>query len=158
MRVGSYSTADKFEDCTYIMVISFYGVSKSGLITQPTRDGCAVLMLAISARSLMTFKAESFAVGRFISAAAAFCSAVMRLPSSALSLFVVLKHKMLSAAFTFAVSVVENLARCFFGKSHLFYFLKRLFSKPTIQECVTLVRCHSVAFSTQIAKGVPMLK
>ena len=69
MRVGSYSTADKFEDCTYIMVISFYGVSKSGLITQPTWDGCTVLMLAISARSLMTFKAESFAVLRQVDSA-----------------------------------------------------------------------------------------
>lgn len=153
MRVESYSTADKFEDCTYVMVISSYGVGKSGLTTQPTWCGRAVLMCTISARSLMTFKAECFAVGRFVSAAAAYCCAVMRLPSSALALFVVLKHKILSAAFTLAVSVVEDLAFGFFGKSHLFYFLKRLFSKPTIQECVTLVRCHSVAFAIQKSKG-----
>ena len=129
------------------MVISSLEVGKSGLIAQPTSVCCVMLVLAISARCLMTFKAERFAVGRFVSAAAAYCSAVMRLPCSTFSLGVVLKYKLLSATFTLAVSIVENLALCFFGKSHCRVLSQRVnVNLPFRSDCSGQVLCCSFQY------------
>lgn len=116
------------------MVIRFLEVNISGPIAQPTWVGCAMLVLAVSARCLMTCKAECFTIGRCISTAATYCSAVVRLPCSTLSLVVVFEHELFSATLAFAVGVVKNLAFCFLGKSHVVIAFARGFWWPTIQE------------------------
>ena len=100
------------------MVISLFGGSKCGLIAQPTWVGRAVLMRAISARFLMACKAERFTIGRCITSAFSCGRAVMRLPCSALSLFMVFRRKLFAATLTLAVGVVEDFALSFVRKSH----------------------------------------
>ena len=93
---------------------------------------CAMLVLAVSARFLMAGEAECFAIGRYISTAAAFCSAVMRLPCSTLSLIVVFEHELFPTTLAFAVGVVKNLASCFVRKSHFSITFARGLQRPTI--------------------------
>lgn len=99
-------------------MISSFGVSKCGPIAQPSWVGCTMLVRAISACLLMAVKAERFAIGGCITAAAAYCRAVMRLPCATFALCMILKHKFFAATLTLAVGVVKDFALCFVRKSH----------------------------------------
>lgn len=85
----------------------------------------ALSVFAIGLGGLMTIKAKCFAIGRCIAAAFVNGGTMVRLPSSAFTFVMVVKDKLLSTAFTFAVGVVEDFSLHFIRKSHCWFSFKR---------------------------------
>ena len=75
-------------------------------------------MGAISARLFMALKAQSFAIGGYVTSAATDGGSMIRFPGSTLAFSMIFEHKLFPTTLASAASLVKNLASCCFGKSH----------------------------------------